>query len=1073
MNGLPPEVLAKLSPEQLELLQIRLQGMARKEGAPQRAPIRRLPREAAAFELSFLQNRYCFLQQLDPGTPYNVATGVRLRGDLDVRAFTRALAEVVRRHEALRTRFVFGDRPMQVIDPAPRLEIPMVDLEGLPAGPRQAAADQIGAAEARQLFDLSRGPLLRTTLLRCAPDHHQFLLVVHHIAVDAWSIAVLLGDLVDVYTALRAGEEPALEPPAVQYVDFAAWQREQIAGARLEELLAFWKRTLAGAPPLLELPADHLRPAIQDLSGAAHPFALTPGLAAAVRDVSQRGSVTHYVTLLAAYAVLLQRLSGRDDLVIGSASANRGRPELRRLVGPVINGLVLRVDLSGDPTFLELLARVHQMVLEAHAHQDLPFEKIVESVRPERDPAYSPIFQTAFLLQGFPVPRRLPGVDLEILSLDRGDARFDLSLVVSEEPEGLAGELQYATSLFEPETAGEIVESYLGVLTALAGAPETRISQASLTPALARRAAEAIRRRQRRPLTVTSTFTAEPLADVLAFWSEELELGLEVRFSPYNQVFQQLLDPGSLLASDAARDGIGVVLVRCEDWLRFADGQSGAGPAETLEHNVSDLAAALASWSDRDAGPLLVAVCPPSGAALSEPGIGDVLERAEERLAAGLAGRPGIHLMGPRELFARYPVEVAEDREADALGHVPYTPELFAALGTLLVRRMYALLARPRKVVAIDCDQTLWRGVCGEDGPLGIEVDPPRRRLQELLVRQHEAGMLLCLCSKNSEQDVLEVFEKRPEMPLGLRHLVAWKVNWRSKSENLRDLARELDLGLDSFVLLDDNPVECGEVEASLPEVLVLRLPEDPAEIPRLLEHAWVFDRLTVTAEDSRRTELYRENALRERFRGASVDFASFLAGLELRVDISPLAPGDVERAAQLTQRTNQFNVRALRSSEAEILDLRRSGTECHVVRVRDRFGDYGLVGVVLFATRGSSLAVHDFLLSCRVLGRGAEHRILAWLGEVAGERGCAFVEIPYRPTDRNQPALDFLAGVRGGLREEAAEGQLFRFPTEVAAGARLDPRSPTAGPAAERPRERAATEKAQSGVFRRIALEL
>ena len=256
--------------------------------------------------------------------------------------------------------------------------------------------------------------------------------------------------------------------------------------------------------------------------------------------------------------------------------------------------------------------------------------------------------------------------------------------------------------------------------------------------------------------------------------------------------------------------------------------------------------------------------------------------------------------MTSEELLDLYPVDEIHDAYGDELGHLPYTPAFFTALGTLIARKAFLYATPPAKVVVLDCDQTLWRGVCAEDGPDGVEVSDPFRQLQQAMVAQHDGGRLLCLCSKNREEDVWAVFDHRSEMPLARRHLVSSRLNWKPKSENLKELAAELDLGLDSFVFIDDNPVECAEVEAACPEVVVLRLPETPEDIPFFLRHVWSLDLRPGTAEDGRRTEMYREARERERYRGESTSMAEFLAGLELEVDIAAAEVGQLPRLAQL-----------------------------------------------------------------------------------------------------------------------------------------------------------------------------
>lgn len=455
---------------------------------------------------------------------------------------------------------------------------------------------------------------------------------------------------------------------------------------------------------------------------------------------------------------------------------------------------------------------------------------------------------------------------------------------------------------------------------------------------------------------------------------------------------------------------------------------------QTIRENVKSLVAALKSAAERSSTPYLVCICPASSAGVVDVDQGELYKEMEGFLESEIDGISNAYIVKPSELINTYSVSTYYDPYSDELGHVPFTPDFFAALGTIIARKFHAIQSSPYKVIALDCDQTLWKGVCGEDGPLGIEIDPPRKKLQEFMVRQLNAGMLICLCSKNNEEDVTQVFDYHPEMPLKRDHIVSWRINWRPKSENLNSLANELQLGLDSFILIDDNPVECAEVQANCPEVLTIQLPNEPGNIPRFLDHIWAFDQLKVTEEDKKRTTLYQQNQKRERFQQESFTLEDFLAGLELEVKISRAMPHHFARVAQLTQRTNQFNFTTVRRSEAEIERLcQAERLECLVVEVSDRFGDYGLVGVILFETNSETIKADTFLLSCRALGRGVEHRMLARLGEIASERKLDYVEITYIPSKKNQPALDFLDGIGLKYKRPLDKEFLFRFPAEYA----------------------------------------
>jgi FkbH-like protein len=637
----------------------------------------------------------------------------------------------------------------------------------------------------------------------------------------------------------------------------------------------------------------------------------------------------------------------------------------------------------------------------------------------------------------------------------------DLDLLLVAAREGLDGYLRYSLDLFAPATAAALAAALCELLDEVARAPLTRLADLALAPALAAQAAAARRRERRQSIVVAATFTAEPLAEPLAFWLRELDIPARMELAPYHQVFQQLLDPASLLRAN--RHGCNVLLVRFEDWSQYhreeappapavaaAHGAAAAGaePAAAhlgepavlaaIEHCAADLAAALAEAARQAAVPLLVFLCPASPAAAAVAPFQALAAVLAARLTAAAAGVPNLHLFPASDLTTLYPVAELHDPYADRIGHVPYTPVGFAALATLVARRLYALNRPPIKVLALDCDNTLWAGVCAEDGPEGVVLDAPRRQLQELAVAQQQAGVLLCLCSKNQEADVWATFDRRPDFPLRREHLTAWRIDWSPKPANLRRLADELGLGLDSFVLVDDSPVECAAVRAACPEVMVLELPAAAAAIPGVLRHWWAFDHLRTTAEDRERSAMYRQMQERERHRRGAASFADFLAGLELAVEVLPLTAAQLPRAAQLTQRTNQFNASTRRRNEAELQRLLAGGAvEGWVVAVRDRFGDYGTTGVVLFAARGAALVVDTLLLSCRVLGRGVEHRVVAELARAAAARGLTHVEVEAAPTERNRPVYDFLgklpgaAAVAGADAADVADGvtTVFRIP--------------------------------------------
>src|SRR5215218_7955956 len=395
--------LKNLTPQQRDLLLKRLEkegrGAARPE--PERIPSR--PRAAGenAFPLSFAQQRLWFLDRMGPGSPlYNIPAAFAMTGPLDAPALEAALREVVRRHEALRT--TFADRsegPVQVIHRQGDLPFAAADLRALPAGERRAEAWRRAVGEARRPFDLERGPLLRALLLRMSEEEHLVVLTIHHIVSDGWSMGVLVREIAALYPAFAAGRAPRLPELPIQYADFSLWQREWLRGGALDAQLGFWRQRLAGAPAVLELPADHPRPAVQTVRGGQAPVRLAPELVAALRETARKEGGTLFMVILAAFELLLQRYTGQDELLIGTPIANRNRPDVEGLIGFFVNTLVMRGDLRGEPALSELLARVRETALAAYAHQDLPFERLIEELQPRRDLSRPPLVQVMAALQ--------------------------------------------------------------------------------------------------------------------------------------------------------------------------------------------------------------------------------------------------------------------------------------------------------------------------------------------------------------------------------------------------------------------------------------------------------------------------------------------------------------------------------------------------------------------------------------------------------------------------------------------------------------------------------------------------
>ena len=533
-----------------------------------------------------------------------------------------------------------------------------------------------------------------------------------------------------------------------------------------------------------------------------------------------------------------------------------------------------------------------------------------------------------------------------------------------------------------------------------------------------------------RTIVISSTFAADSIAESVNFWLEHMEMPARVSFARPLQLVQTLLDPTSLFGTNAV--GLNVALLRWED-LDYR------GEAER-DRPLNDVAAALRTSDARAKVPHLVITCPPSP--LPTPAARSRLySEWDRRLVEELDAYPNVWVMTSGELQTLYPVSNLHDSYGNEIALIPYSPAMFAAMGTVISRKFHLLTTAPHKAIVVDCDNTLWAGICGEEGPHGVRVDQPHAALQEFLVAQYQQGVLICLCSKNNQEDVEAVFRQRGGMPLRWDHVAACRINWAPKPENLLSIAEELGLGTDSFIFLDDNPVECEAMRQSLPNVLTLQIPSDRNNTPEFLRRVWAFDRREATNEDKERTALYRQAREREQLRKSSASLEEFLAGLELKVKFELLGDGNLARASQLTFRVNQFNLTTIRRTEAELATLLRAGDlNGLAVYVSDRFGDYGFVGLILFASTSDALQVDTFLLSCRALGRGVEHRILAELGALAKSMGLATIDLRQVPTGKNQPARDFLESDLGSYQQPREGTIVYRLPVDLAVTIRYRP---------------------------------
>ncbi len=957
--------------------------------------------KASVYPLSSAQTRIFILGQLEGiGTSYNIPLAVAIEGSLDGRLLEDCFRTLVKRHEVFRTSFEFIEgEPVQRVHDTVDFTVEFIESD-------KRSTDSLIKDFVRP-FRLDAPPLLRVRLVKVEEERHVLLVDLHHIIGDGMSLGILIKEFICLYEGRRLPE------PRIQYKDYAVWQKEN-AEAEAEKHEAYWTSLLEKELPVLNMPLDFKRTGERTFSGARLKYSIPAEKVREAEKLCRSLGMTLNTFVLSVYSLLVGKYGGQEEVIIGTTVSGRQNADLDDVIGAFINFLPLRIKLDGGSSFVQHLDRVRACLYSAFEHQSYPFERMAEKAGARLDPSHNPIFDTMLIFHNENEFAAMEGISVgnirfSACELDYGASTLDFKLDAYPLSNGeLLCALEYNTDLFAESTMNLLIHHFERLFDMAAGRPDCVIDEIALFTADEQAVIEEKRKlnRTEEPLAIAicASFTAEPLADYVTWWCGKFGIEADVSFAPYNQVFQQLMDPDSLMSKN---NGLNLLLVRFEDWIRDASGDDNTLCA-LLDDNFNRLVEALKHWGAK--APWFAAVFPvATHLGLSDSMIGHI-QSMYSQWRKLTDGWENAYALDFTELHRLYGLKEIFDLKKDLAGHLPFSDEFYAAAGTFAARRICAWKRQRFKVAVLDCDNTLWRGICGEDGELGVIVDADFAALQNFMLDKYNKGMLLAICSKNNEQDVWRVFENNPGMILKKEHFAAWRINWQPKPENLKALSEELNLGLDSFIFLDDSPVECAAAMKECPSVLAVQLPEDTGAIPAFLSHIWAFDILKVTAEDRSRTQMYLTEKKRQEMQETRPSLQEFIESLQLVVSFNPMEKSQLERVAQLTQRTNQFNLSTIRRTENEILALLDTpANKCWVVEAADRFGAYGLTGVVITREEGRGLLLDTLLLSCRVLGREVENTLLCCLGRYAREVSADYLEARYCPTQKNGPVREFL----------------------------------------------------------------
>jgi surfactin family lipopeptide synthetase A len=991
--------------------------------------------EKETYGLSSAQRKLYILSQHEGiGTSYNMSAIRIIEGELDTVRMENCIGELIQRHEALRTSFHMKDgEPVQYIHKTVDFTVYKFELSEKYSNAENGCFD----TELNNImngfvkpFDLSLAPLLRIGLVKLGSQRHALLYDAHHIISDGISTEIFIREFAELYKGQQ------LSCQKIQYKDFSEWQNRFLQSERAKSRKDYWKNTFMDRLPVLDMPLDYKRSEKKTFAGGTVKLVLPVKKTNKYVAFALKNRCTLNAFLFSSYALLVSKYSNQEDLVIGSLAGGRQQEELRNVIGVFINFLPVRINAAGSYTFSQYLKAVNMLLLSGYENQDYPFENMIEDLNCNAGTSRNPIFDTMMVFQNqfdMGLKMEFEGLKLYEYKFEKEISTLDFKMDILTESNGdTLCLLQYNPDLFRLETMESFVNHFALLLETVAESPSQKISEIELFTEEERKLLE-----QKRSLNAggkegvvklatSATFVADPVENYIKWWCRQFGINIEVSFAPYNQVFQQLLDRESILSENT---GINLILVRFEDWIRDSSSKD-----EIMRQNLKESYKKFieAFKNRKQESTYYVGVFPVSTHLGLSREISNTIEDLYERWGEEAKQFQNVEVIDFRTLSRLYEIDDLFDPVKDKAGHLPFSDEFYAAMGTIIARNICSHHKQQFKVIALDCDNTLWEGVCGEDGPLGVQVREAHKTLQGFLLKKSMEGMPLVLCSKNNEADVLEVFEKNTEMLIKKDHLAAWKINWETKSDNLKALAKELNLGLDSFVFMDDSPVECFEVMTNCPEVLTVELPGDLEEIPAFLEHIWAFDSRQVTEEDRNRTRMYIAERKRHEVKDEKTSLQEFIKELGLKISMNKMAVAQASRAAQLTHRTNQFNLSAIRRNEQEILELSAGkDTMCLTVNVSDKFGDYGLVGLLIVIGKESELLIDTFLLSCRALGRNVEDVILAGLGRYCKENGFNRIEANYHPTPKNTPFADFLERTGWDRVGEVPNGICYVVPTD------------------------------------------
>ncbi len=1075
------------------------------------------------YPLTHPQKGIWYTEKLYPDTSIGIIAGtLRIEENVDFIILEKAINLFIKKNDSMRIRIAeIEGKPYQYFSDYEYYHIDFLDFSDKDIS-EMYKWDTI---QTKTPFKLLESNLFYFAIIKVSDFDAGFYIKCHHLISDAWSMSLLGSQVMVYYSNLKNGTEISNDDNP-SYIKFINSEHSYLESDRLIKDRDYWNGVFEKYPSKIFLKDDANNISFK----ARRKTMLTPiKLTAKINQFCSEFKTSVFSLFTAALAMYINRVTAKEDIVLGTTTLNRSNVLEKSTVGMFNNITPMRINISDSMDFTSLIGNVSSDGFKLLRHQKYPYDLLLKEIR-EKHKIDDSVFNIVLIYQNSKFLKDIleeqyftrwhfNGYQVDSLHISINDRENEGHLIIDYDyhtdvfqakeiefihqniinilwhaldnpskkishlemlsekekhrilyefnktkivvpqwlrrtygeytkkipkkvksyildknlnllPIGITGELYFSTpnlsekkkramnlvdneAVDNPYASGELL--YRTGINArwfpdgdimLIGDIEHHVAGENKDPASKDKTIK---------INIMSTFTAEPIEDYLVWWGTKFGYKSDVKFAKYNQVFQELLNPESMMSGNIG--GIDVALIRFEDFIRYETGTDGK-KMTILERSYHDLKEAFDRFGNSI--PLIITIFPVSENYGLSNSLKHKIEKINKDFSDTISKYKNIFMLDFNNLNILYNIQDTFDVIKDKEAHMPFTDEYYAAIGTEIARKILAIKSQRFKVIVLDCDNTLWKGICGEIGALGVHVTDPYRKLQRFMLRKYNEGMLLAICSKNNMQDVIEVFNTNPDMVLNQSHIISWKVSWEEKSAAIREISHELGVGLDSLIFIDDDSLECLKMLENCPEVLTLQLPSDENHIPSFLDHVWAFDKVRVTTEDALRNHMYQQENKRKALKNKGISLENFLKSLELKVSMRFIAEDEIARAAQLTQRTNQFNLSTIRRNEEDIaLLIKDAGTVCFVVEVSDKFGDYGIIGLIILKNMCGILLIDTFLLSCRIFGRKVEDVILAGIGKYAEEVGISEIEATFIPTEKNKAIYDFLVCSKWRLVEK------------------------------------------------------